>query len=227
MVPAALATLFKKADRLSAFYEATQLAGFEEAEARRLFGAPPKALKTPRLTPLATAEAQAQFLERFHRLAMPSAIAAKKRPCPAFWSPPCPAWTTPSTAIAPSHLVSLLSPEHMIETPGGLSRRPPSSWASTTLPIPAPATAPPGRDHIDRLLAFSPRAGTRSAPLLIHCWAGISRSMASAFTVLCDRLGPDREVEIALRHAPARAPRPAQSRFWCAMPTRRWAAAAA
>ncbi len=67
--PAALAALFKKADRLSAYYEATQLAGFEEGEARRLFGAPRAGIKTPRLTPLATADAQAQFLERFHRLA--------------------------------------------------------------------------------------------------------------------------------------------------------------
>ena len=68
MVPKELAILFKKADHLSAFHEATQLAGFEEAEAKRLFGTPPKGLKTPRLTPLATAEAQALFLERFHRL---------------------------------------------------------------------------------------------------------------------------------------------------------------
>ena len=69
VVPASLASLYKKADRLAAFYEATQLAGFGEAEARRLFGKPPTALKTPRLTPLPTAEAQTQFLERFHRLA--------------------------------------------------------------------------------------------------------------------------------------------------------------
>jgi 5'-deoxynucleotidase YfbR-like HD superfamily hydrolase len=71
-VPAALKTLFKRADHLSAYYEATQLAGFDEAEARRLFGAPPPrlsgALKTPRLTPLGTAEAQDLFLARFARL---------------------------------------------------------------------------------------------------------------------------------------------------------------
>jgi hypothetical protein len=70
LVPRPLAVLFKKADHLSAFYEATQLAGFEEKEARRLFGAPPAGAKTPRLTPLPTAEAQALFLERFHRLAI-------------------------------------------------------------------------------------------------------------------------------------------------------------
>jgi uncharacterized protein len=70
LVPKPLAILFKKADHLSAFYEATQLAGFEEKEARRLFGAPPAGAKMPRLVPLPTPEAQAQFLERFHRLAI-------------------------------------------------------------------------------------------------------------------------------------------------------------
>ena len=71
-LPSTLKILFKRADHLSAFYEATQLAGFEETEARRLFGSPPRklsgSLKMPRLTPLSTAEAQAQFLDRFHRL---------------------------------------------------------------------------------------------------------------------------------------------------------------
>jgi 5'-deoxynucleotidase YfbR-like HD superfamily hydrolase len=70
-VPAALKALFKRADHISAYYEATQLAGFEEAEARRLFGRPPARLRTPRLTPLSVVEAQAQFLARFHRLYAP------------------------------------------------------------------------------------------------------------------------------------------------------------
>ena len=68
ILPAALKTLFKKADHLSAYYEATQLAGFEEKEARRLFGAPPKAMATPRLIPLPTAQAEKLFLDRFHKL---------------------------------------------------------------------------------------------------------------------------------------------------------------
>ncbi len=67
-VPASLSVLFKKADILAAYYEATQLAGFEPGEAKRYFGTPPKALRTPRLAPLATAEAQALFLEHFRRL---------------------------------------------------------------------------------------------------------------------------------------------------------------
>ena len=69
VVPKPLQMLFKKADHLSAYHEATQLAGFEEKVARKLFGAPPAGLKPPHLVPLPTADAQAQFLERFNRLA--------------------------------------------------------------------------------------------------------------------------------------------------------------
>ena len=68
IVPAALKMLFKKADYLSAYHEATQLAGFEEKEARRLFGAPPRGRPAPRLVPLPTAEAEKLFLDRFHKL---------------------------------------------------------------------------------------------------------------------------------------------------------------
>jgi 5'-deoxynucleotidase YfbR-like HD superfamily hydrolase len=66
--PVHLEKLFKRADLISAYHEAIQLAGFEVDEAKKIFGAPPAALKTPRLTPLPTAEAQALFLERFRKL---------------------------------------------------------------------------------------------------------------------------------------------------------------
>ncbi len=67
--PRALLTLFKRADRFAGFYEATQLAGFSTSEAKRFFGSPPKAVREPKLVPLAPAEAQTCFLERFRRLA--------------------------------------------------------------------------------------------------------------------------------------------------------------
>lgn len=67
--PAELNALIKKADAAAAFYEATQLAGFGRTEALKYFGRPPAGVRAPRLVPLAAAEAQAQFLERFRRLA--------------------------------------------------------------------------------------------------------------------------------------------------------------
>lgn len=71
-LPASLAAettaLIKRADTISAYFEATQLAGFSAAEARRYFGTPPKGLKLPRLVTLPAGEAQARFLERFRQL---------------------------------------------------------------------------------------------------------------------------------------------------------------
>jgi len=64
-----LTKLFKKADLIAAYFEATQLAGFEEPVARKLFVVPPTGVRTPKLVPLPTGEAQALFLERFRELA--------------------------------------------------------------------------------------------------------------------------------------------------------------
>lgn len=99
-------------------------------------------------------------------------------------------------AHAPSHLVSLLSPEHMIQTPPGIPAAMHLKLGLNDIVDPQQGSAPPAREHIDALLNFA-RGWDAKRPLLIHCWAGISRSMASAYTILCDRLGQGREVEIA------------------------------
>jgi predicted protein tyrosine phosphatase len=62
----------------------------------------------------------------------------------------------------------------------------------------------PAADHVERVLAFG-RNWNRAAPMVIHCYAGISRSTASAFAVAC-ALNPNRsELEIArlIRNASA------------------------
>ena len=63
---ASLKALIKKADTISAYFEATCLAGFSEAEARKFFGQPRgvTAEMIP-IRPMGTAEAQARFCERF------------------------------------------------------------------------------------------------------------------------------------------------------------------
>jgi 5'-deoxynucleotidase YfbR-like HD superfamily hydrolase len=68
-MPAAVTALIKHADQISAFHEATQLAGFSTDEARKYFGVPPRGTRFPRLVPLPTAEAQALYLERFAKFA--------------------------------------------------------------------------------------------------------------------------------------------------------------
>ena len=54
----------------------------------------------------------------------------------------------------------------------------------------------PSEHHIEKVLNFV-RSWDRNAPLVVHCYAGISRSTASAFAAVC-LLNPHRdEIEIA------------------------------
>ena len=96
----------------------------------------------------------------------------------------------------PSHLITLLSPEHMIETPDGVESARHLKLGVNDIVDAAAGTDPPAKIHIDQLLVFS-RTWSAEAPLLVHCWAGVSRSMAAAYIILCDRLGPGKEVRIA------------------------------
>src|SRR5262245_34253078 len=66
-LPEDTTTLIKKADRVAAFFEATQLAGFEPEEALEFFGTP-RGVSVTKLTPLATASAQKRYVERFKAL---------------------------------------------------------------------------------------------------------------------------------------------------------------
>jgi len=65
-LPARTTAMVKSADRLAAFYEATHVAGFEEAEARKFFGNP-RGVDVERLDlrPWPAALAEKRFLARF------------------------------------------------------------------------------------------------------------------------------------------------------------------
>jgi 5'-deoxynucleotidase YfbR-like HD superfamily hydrolase len=65
--PDALQKLIKASDRSAAFFEATRLAGFENAEARRFFGLPPalpSSVLRDYLTPWPVVTAEQRFRER-------------------------------------------------------------------------------------------------------------------------------------------------------------------
>lgn len=67
-----LEVLIKAADRGAAYLEATRLAGFEAAEARRFFGRPPMLsanMERDYLKPWPAETAQARYLDRFQKLA--------------------------------------------------------------------------------------------------------------------------------------------------------------
>ena len=63
--------VIKRADLICAFFEAVQLAGFSETEAKRFFGAPPRGIVL-RLKPAATGDVEEAFLKRFRSLTDPA-----------------------------------------------------------------------------------------------------------------------------------------------------------
>ena len=66
-VPGPIKTLIKKADHISAYFEAVQLAGFTVPEAEKLFGKPPAGYAIS-IRPEAAPEAQARYLARYEVL---------------------------------------------------------------------------------------------------------------------------------------------------------------
>jgi hypothetical protein len=71
---AELERMIKIADRGAAYLEATRLAGFGAAEARRFFGPPPRlspSIERDYLTPWPAGTAEKRYLERFTALSRP------------------------------------------------------------------------------------------------------------------------------------------------------------
>jgi 5'-deoxynucleotidase YfbR-like HD superfamily hydrolase len=72
VLPKELAALIKAADRSAAYLEATRLAGFAAAEAKKIFGRPPKfsaVIERDYLAPWPADIAEQRYLERFSKLA--------------------------------------------------------------------------------------------------------------------------------------------------------------
>ena len=70
-LPEELLALIKTADRAAAYLEATRLAGFSAAEAKKFFGPPPKfsaSIERDYLTPWPAEVAERRYLERYARL---------------------------------------------------------------------------------------------------------------------------------------------------------------
>lgn len=75
--PARLKSAIKAADAVAAFYEATRLAGFSVAEARKFFGSPTVPADALPLTPLPAPQAQAAFLALFAEIETEISLAAR------------------------------------------------------------------------------------------------------------------------------------------------------
>lgn len=96
-----------------------------------------------------------------------------------------------------SHVITVMADVEQV-------RRPPSVEADNHLVISmddiiaeADGFMAPTVSHVERVLGFG-RSWTRTAPMVIHCYAGISRSTASAFAIAC-ALNPERSETVIAR----------------------------
>lgn len=124
----------------------------------------------------------------------------------------CPKSKVPSVSqqIRPSHLITLLDPHDEMPTPEIVSGHRHLKLGMHDIAVALSDHTPPDELHVRELLAFA-KDWNRDQPLLIHCWAGISRSTASAFSIACMLSKPGREEEIALnmrKRAPHAQPNP-------------------
>lgn len=114
------------------------------------------------------------------------------------------------TRCGASHLVSLINLGTPVARPAGIAADRHLFLGFNDIAEPQDGLTPPGEDHVEQLLAFA-GGWDRARPLVIHCYAGISRSTAGAFVTLCGLFPAAEEQAIAraLRAAsPSATPNP-------------------
>ncbi len=100
------------------------------------------------------------------------------------------------------HIISLIGDEATIDRPISVDPENHLWLRLHDISEPLDGYILPEEQHVLDLLTFV-RGWDRRAPLVVHCYAGISRSTASAFTAVC-ALNPHRDEQIiaqALRRA--------------------------
>ena len=98
--------------------------------------------------------------------------------------------------LRPSHLVSLVTSGEQPPTPDGILIERHLRIKIDDITEATPGAVLPERHHVEDLIEFMRVWEHDDDPLLIHCVAGISRSMASALIALVLKAG-GREIEAA------------------------------
>jgi predicted protein tyrosine phosphatase len=105
------------------------------------------------------------------------------------------------------YIVTLLRLTDRVERPAQIAPDNHLVLSVDDICMPIEGYTAPGNEHVARLIDFVGE-WDRAAPIVVHCFAGISRSTAGAFVAAC-ALNPDRD-ETEIAQAIRRASRTAQ-----------------
>jgi predicted protein tyrosine phosphatase len=108
----------------------------------------------------------------------------------------CPLSAVPDTVQRSnaSHLLTCLQDEILVDTPRLISPERHLRLHIHDISMPITGCIHPGEEHVSRLIDFAHEWGGRG-PMVVHCWAGISRSTAAAYTALC-AINPEASEEL-------------------------------
>jgi predicted protein tyrosine phosphatase len=104
------------------------------------------------------------------------------------------------------HIVTLINDETLVVRPECVSAENHLFLGMHDIPAEMDGFRAPAKAHVQELIDFVQR-WDRSTPLVVHCYAGISRSTAAAFVIAC-ALNPQRDeraIARSLRDASATA----------------------
>jgi predicted protein tyrosine phosphatase len=104
------------------------------------------------------------------------------------------------------HVVTLLKQTDRVERPRSVSEANHLILGMDDIAMPMDGYVLPAEDHVATLIDFVHR-WERTRPMVVHCYAGISRSTAGAFVAAC-ALNPEREeaaIAWSIRNASATA----------------------
>lgn len=101
-----------------------------------------------------------------------------------------------------ARLISIINKDTMIETPAALQDHQHLKLAMNDISSPKDGLVLPNEVHVERLINFVDEWDLTGS-MLVHCWAGVSRSTAGVFISLC-RLNEEvdeQAIALALREA--------------------------
>ena len=101
-------------------------------------------------------------------------------------------------ATGASHVITVMADVAQVKRPPSIAQDKHLVISMDDIIEEADGFTAPALDHVERVLSFG-RSWDRAAPMVIHCYAGISRSTASAFAIAC-ALNPNRSESQIARH---------------------------
>jgi predicted protein tyrosine phosphatase len=96
-----------------------------------------------------------------------------------------------------SHMVTLLRLIDRVQRPASIAAANHLILGMDDISVPLDGYTHPAEEHVHELIGFVQR-WDRNAPLVMHCYAGISRSTAGAFIAAC-ALNPARDEAVIAR----------------------------